>query len=81
MSVSEEGACLHAQDERRMEIMNEVHDIICPKENQAGPKAPFGFLGHINEQTACEAGSRALKARVCELMKKACSRRVKTKRG
>ncbi|MGN0346207.1 MAG: hypothetical protein ACI4DU_02870 [Lachnospiraceae bacterium] len=37
-----------------------------PKEKQAAPTGDICFSGHINEQSACEAGKSA-KAQDCEL--------------
>ena len=47
-------------DERRMPIMNEVHDIMSTKEKQATLKAAFVFLVPLeNEQPAKQAVERA----------------------
>ena len=47
-------------DERRMPIMNEVHDIMSTKEKQATLKAAFVFLVPLeNEQPAKQAEERA----------------------
>ncbi len=37
-------------DERRMAIMNEVHDIMSAEENQATPKEAFGFLAPLTSK-------------------------------
>ena len=44
---------MHAHPERRMAIMNEVHDIMNPQEKQAAAKQTFVFLGSLaNEHPA-----------------------------
>ena len=50
MSVNEPEACLHGYGERRMAIMNEVHDIMRLRENQAAAKRTFGFLGSLTSK-------------------------------
>ena len=39
MSVSEPEACLHGYGERRMAIMNEVHDIMSAREREQAKPA------------------------------------------
>ncbi len=36
-----------------------VYDIIGARENQATPKAVFGFYAPFNEQTVCKADNKA----------------------
>ena len=43
MSVSEPEACLHGYGERRMSIMNEVHDIITSKNGLCSVFAILSF--------------------------------------
>ena len=51
-------------DERRMPIMNEVHDIMSTKEKQATPKAAFVFLVRAaSGQPAKQAEKRGARVR------------------
>ena len=59
MSAREREQAKPAHRERRMPIMNEVHDIMGTKEKQATPKAAFVFLVPLeNEQPAQQAIKR-----------------------
>ena len=50
MSVSEREQTKFIHRERRMSIMNEVHDIMRLRENQAAAKRTFGFLGSLTSK-------------------------------
>ena len=50
MSAREWEQAKPAHRERRMPIMNEVHDIMRLRENQAAAKQTFGFLGSLTSK-------------------------------
>ena len=66
MSAREWEQAKPAHRERRMPIMNEVHDIMRLRENQAAAKQTFGFQGSLTSKYPAKQDGEH-EVRICEM--------------